>query len=356
MAVRKRGSVWWYDFMIQGIRYRARVPAAQSRHEALDAESVARREVFEGTYGKPKGSDVFIDYVDKVFLPWSKQNKRSWSDDVYHAETFRKFFGQKRFSDITPFLIEKFKSERRSTRTKLNQPRSPASVNREVELLSRVFSLAIRDGVAASNPCSQVQKYREDNQRTRYLGPEEEEALLAQLVGPRAHLRPVVILAIHTGMRRGEILSRAWAHVDFGRNVIHVTNTKSGRNRVVPMNEVVRSELLQLKGAGNPCGPIFVSMKTGAALVEIKKGFRAACDSALIEDMHFHDLRHTFGTRLGANGKDPFTIAELMGHADLRMTRRYTHATSRNLRDAVDSLAETNCHRIVTMDKKKATG
>ena len=355
MPVSKRGNVWNYAFMIRGARYRGRIPEATTKKQAQDAEAIVRLDVLQGKYGKAQGEGVFMEYVENVFLPWSRENKRSWRDDRYHVEVFRAYFGTKRFSEITPLLLEKYKRERRAEETKLKQQRSPASVNRELELLSKIFNLAIRDGETASNPCSQVQKYREDNQRTRYLQPDEENALLAQLVGPRSHLRPIVILAIHTGMRRGEILSRTWAHVDFGRNVIDVTNTKSGKDRIIPMNEIVRFELLRLKGLADT-GPIFVSMKTGRALVEIKKGFTAACKDAGIEDLHFHDLRHTFGTRLGEKGTDVFTIARLMGHSDLRMTARYTHATDRNLRRAVESLAEAKnvCHNIATSEQRKA--
>ena len=92
----------------------------------------------------------------------------------------------------------------------------------------------------------------------------------------------------------------------------------------------------------------------------MKHGFASACQDAKVDDFHFHDLRHTFGTRLGEKGVDAFTIAQLMGHADLRMTARYTHATNKNLRRAVQSLseviaAEENCHRIVTNLRSEAS-
>jgi hypothetical protein len=82
MAVRKRGSVWWYDFMIRGVRYRDRVPEATTKKLALDAEATARREVFEGRYGKPVGDKSFSEYLDEVVFKWSKENKRTWRDDV----------------------------------------------------------------------------------------------------------------------------------------------------------------------------------------------------------------------------------------------------------------------------------
>ncbi len=102
--------------------------------------------------------------------------------------------------------------------------------------------MAVRDGVAASNPCLEVSKLREKNSRNRYLSADEESKLLAACVSEGSHLRPIVILAIHTGMRRGEILSLKWTQVDFSRGIIHLVRTKSGKGRDVPINDAVRTE------------------------------------------------------------------------------------------------------------------
>src|SRR5262245_32830245 len=109
MAVFKRGKVWNYEFMIRGARYRGRLPTARSQKAAKDLEAEIRLSVLDGTYGRPKGERVFIDYAETVFLPWSDENKRSAQDDHYHVTTFKKFFGERTFSDITPLLLEKFK-------------------------------------------------------------------------------------------------------------------------------------------------------------------------------------------------------------------------------------------------------
>lgn len=141
--------------------------------------------------------------------------------------------------EISPILIEKYKRDRRATKTVRGTNRAPSTVNRELELLSKTFSLAIDLDLAIHNPCQKVKRYREDNERNRYLSDDEETRLLAVLNGPRAALRPLVMLAIHTGMRRGELLSLRWMNVDFGRGLIHVMNshreqTKSGRSRSIP--------------------------------------------------------------------------------------------------------------------------
>ena len=115
--------------------------------------------------------------------------------------------------------VRKYKRDRRASKTARGGERAPSTVNRELELLSKVFSLAIDQGLSISNPCRKVKRFREDNERNRYLSDQEEARLLSVLTGPRADLRPVVILAIHTGMRRGELLSLRWANVDFERGL-----------------------------------------------------------------------------------------------------------------------------------------
>ena len=140
--------------------------------------------------------------------------------------------------EIAPFHIERFKYERREGLTFRGEQRKPASVNRELELLSRVFALAMDNGIDVQNPCRKVRHLRMDNQRNRYLSEEEEARLMALLVGRRTHLRPIVILALHTGMRRGEIVSLRWNQIDFARGLILVKETKTGRNRTVPMNSL----------------------------------------------------------------------------------------------------------------------
>jgi integrase len=216
--------------------------------------------------------------------------------------------------------------------------------------------MAVDHGLIENNPCRKVRKLRLDNQRIRYLSPQEEGRLMKALTGRKAHLRPLVVLAINTGMRRGELLNLTWERVDFSRDVIYVTNTKSGKDRVVPMNQLVRQELTGLRERAD--GEfVFVSKRTGLNLTEIKKGFNAACVEAEIENFRFHDLRHTAGTRLADAGADAFTIKEILGHGSIQTSARYVHATHEGKRRAVEALASYTsqkvCHKIVTNEERK---
>jgi integrase len=241
------------------------------------------------------------------------------------------YFGKQRMDEIAPFQIERFKHQRRAGKTWRGSQRTPASVNRELEVLSRIFSIAIDNGMNIQNPCRKVRLLRMDNQRNRYLSEDEETRLMAILVGRRAHLRPVVILALHTGMRRGEILSLRWNQIDFGRGLILVQRTETGRDRIIPMNSTVRETLAAIRqqAEGHQVFPIN----------DVKRSFSYACVKAKIADFRFHDLRHTAATRLADRGADAFQIAAILGHSSIQMTARYTHATSDGLRRVMESLA-----------------
>ncbi len=158
-----------------------------------------------------------------------------------------------------------------------------------------------------------------------------------------------------------------WSWIDFARGYINIPSeaTKNGKSRSIPVNQVVRDVLSGLQLTAGRNALLFVSHKTGGMLQDVKKGFRAACNEAELVDFRFHDLRHTAGTRLGDTGADPFVIAEVLGHSDLKMTKRYTHATDQRKRAALERiatygrdnelrLAERNCHKIVT--KRRAEG
>ena len=131
---------------------------------------------------------------------------------------------------------------------------------------------------------------------------------MSALTGRRAYLRPIVVLALNTGMRRGEILGLEWKNIDLSRGLIYVTHTKSGKDRVIPLNQDARSALESLKRVG----PRVFNVDW------IKVAWAAALTDAKIDDFRFHDLRHTAATRLADAGTDAFTIAAILGHSTIQ--------------------------------------
>jgi integrase len=358
MSVYKRGTKWHYAFAIRGVRYRGAISEARTKFQAEQAETKLRQDVFDGRYAKPSGKEDFVKFVEEVYKPWARENKRSFnSNDKYKLPIIcaSRCFKGKTFAQISPLIIEKYKQERRAAKLENGNYRKPSTINRELGLISKIFSLAIKYGVTYANPCSAVSFLPERNNRTRYLMDEEEPRLFAVLNGRRAHLRNLVTVAIGTGMRRGDQLNLRWEKVDFQRGVIYVPNSKTGKDYTVPMNEDVRATLLRLQFGRSRSDYVFVNRRSGKPYKDLKRSFAKACELAKIDDLHWHDLRHTFGTRLAEAGCSEATIASLMGHTDPATTRRYTHATDKAKRIAVEAtrvLRFPVCHNSATTQER----
>jgi len=186
--------------------------------------------------------------------------------------------------------------------------------------------------------------------RLRYLQYNECEKLLSNCL---PHLRPIVMTALHTGMRKGEILSLKWADVDMKNRFIFLRNTttKSGKPREIPINDTLYGVLKSLPRRidvpwvfPNPSdlkpAKDGKPVKSVNPIGDVKNSFRAACTKAGIRDFTFHDLRHTFASHLVMEGVDITTVSRLLGHASLTMTLRYAHLAPKHMASAVNVLSK----------------
>jgi integrase len=235
-------------------------------------------------------------------------------------------FGDLQLSEITPLIIDGYISQRAASL-------KPATVNRDVVVLRHMFVKAIAWGKALANPVAHVKPLRVDNRRLRYLSHEETPRLLRVA---DEDLRPLLITALHTGLRRGELFALTWQDVDFRLGVIRVVHTKNGERREIPMTNTLRETLLKLPRR-LASGYVFPG-KTGHGLVDIRKCFHRALREAGIEGFVFHDLRHTFASYLVMAGVDLITVKEFLGHKDLKMTLRYAHLAPDYKRAAISRL------------------
>ncbi len=339
MTVRKRKDTgkWTCDFYYNGERIVRTLQFVRTRKEAEQAEAVIMHKVFQQAYGLARKPDVrFEDFVIETFLPYSEANKKSFRCDVLICRVLAKHFKGFGLRQITPPVIENFKQVFMKTPTKFGGPRSNATVNYHLSVLSKILSMAVDAEILEVNPSQRVKKLRVNNERMRVLSGDEETRLIAALA-PNVQVRRLVLLALHTGMRRGEILNLRWLDIDFQRDTIVVQMSKSGRKRIVPMNKTVRSMLGEIARVSEF---VFPSEVTGRPVVEIKRSFGTAMKKAGIRDLRFHDLRHTAATRMADGGADAFTLMKILGHSDIRMTARYTHATDSAIRRAVTNLDE----------------
>jgi len=328
----KSGKERWYIYYrFDGERVREVVKNAQSRADALKVLQVKVADAFRGKHGfkKEEKKIKFKEFAEEYIKNYAKVNKRSWKDDEYCLDRFKLFFENLYLHDISSYDIEKFKVEI------LNSGLSKARVNRYLALLKKMFNLAIDWNYLKENPARKVKLFSEkDNLKERILSTEEEKRLLEV---SSEHLRPIIITAICTGMRRGEILSLKWNQVDLSRRTIRVDKAKSGKVRIIPINDVLFKELSKLK-KGQESEHVFVYPRTGKPINDVKTTFNATTRRAEIKDLRFHDLRHSFASRLIERGVDLITVRDLLGHHSVTVTQRYTHSNAEQKRKAVESL------------------
>jgi len=258
----------------------------------------------------------------------AKQSKRSWKRDEGTLRIVNPYFGSKALDQVTNWDIQRYKSERAKACTK-------ATVNRDLALLKHMFSSAVSWELLEKNPTAGIKLYREEQTVLRVLTFDEETRLFAAAA---PHLRPIIAIALNTGMRRGELLSLKWEQVDLRRGIITVSKSKSGKVRDIPINKPARQALFELHTRRS--GPVF-SFR-GNPIASVTKSFNTATRSAEIENFRFHDLRHTFATRLVEAGVDLPTVKELMGHSNITTTMRYAHPSPEHRVRAVELLQNRN--------------
>jgi integrase len=337
MGVFKRNENWWIDYYdSDGQRKREKVgPVFNTAKDVLRMrlDQAAREKRFGKTVTIPS---VTFEATAAKYLEWSRANKKSWWRDEQSFKMMRGFLAGKKLSDISPFLIEKYKMERRGKV-------GPRTVNIELAFMRHLFTKAIEWGLALENPVRKVKLFRENNQRVRFLSHGEAQRLLEACP---AHLKPIIIVALYTGMRRSEILSLSWDDIDFRNGIISIRDSKNGEGRKVLMNETV---VAALSGMDRKWKDAKVFLRAdGNPVVSIRTAFENAVKRAGINDFHFHDCRHCFGSWLVMSGVDLRTVQELMGHRTFAMTLRYSHLSSEHKKDAVRVLDRMCSHYLDT--------
>jgi integrase len=329
MAVYKKGRSWYIDYYVKGVRKRKKIgPSKQIAELALAQVQVklAKGE-YLGIYEEKK---LTLRQFAPEYLAYSQANKATSSyrrDQGIIEKRLLPYFGDQYLSDISVALTEHYKAERLTHV-------DPATVNKELNCLKAMLNKAVAWQHLNTNPLAGMALLKEPPGRLRYLSLEEKDRLLdACTVSP--YLRPLVTLAIYTGMRRGELLGLRWGDVDLKRRTISLHQTKNNERRVLPLNQTAAAVLKTLPRHLDS-DRLFPGINGNMVVM----AFRRACQRAGIRDCRFHDLRHTFGSHLAMAGFNLRTIQQLLGHKDLRMTMRYAHLSAEHLQHAVHRLDE----------------
>jgi integrase len=365
-----------YEYRINGRRKRTSLGSAamltlnQARAMAIEIQNSANAGVDVNQQAKLERASTLGAYITIHYIPHAEKNILSAADIIARLERNFSHLYDKAISDITPTDIERWRAGKNC---------KFQTVKKEFTYLKSVINLAIKKHqIISTHPLTtyQLEPSLKDSKdlaekKLRYLTQDEakrlREALVARETTIRTdrasanewrakrgrdllpalppehyadHVQPIVLLALLTGLRQGDIFDLKWSEVDFDRQQISTVINKTRRKNPNPTTIGICREAIEvltkwrLSAQGNDL--VFPSTVTGNRYDNIDKAFRAVLVAAEIEDFRFHDLRHTFASWLAIGGVDLYTIQRLMTHSDIKMTQRYAHLSPDHLRDALD--------------------
>jgi integrase len=242
------------------------------------------------------------------------------------------YFGGKKLTQITPWAVDKYKSKRLKDESRLKREITRSTVNRELACLKTMLNFAVGEGWISKNPLSGYRLFREKLNKLRVVTPEEFQKVYGEA---SEFLKPILVTALNTGMRRSEILGLKWENVDLNKGYIRVEETKNNEPRNISINKTLNKALMSVKykASGE-----YVFSREGVPARTFKTAFNAAIRRAGVQRFTFHDLRHTFASNLVMAGVDLATVQELLGHKSILMTKRYSHPTPEHKKQAVEKL------------------
>lgn len=359
---RKDSPYWWMSFRVEGRRI---LESTGTNNKKLAARKYKNRliELHERQLGSPVRIDGKTSFcgLAKQFLKWSEW-QWAYKDKQTHIKYLIKAFGRLKLKDFTTLRVDFY------YRGIIDSGRTVSTANRYLQTLKAMFTKAVDWELVEEDVLKRVRRVKllpENNRRLRFLSRMEGQALINAC---EPHLKPIVITALNTGMRREEILSLEWGkHVDLKHGFILLDRTKNGERREVPINQVLNGVFQGLVRHIN--SPYVFTDSAGRRFRDLKRSFSSACRKAEwekcsacsferqktegtspgncpqcgrdvlrvagISDFRFHDLRHTFASWLVMAGVDLTTVSRLLGHKSLAMTLRYSHLAPSHMVKAV---------------------
>jgi site-specific recombinase XerD len=324
----ERAGAWWISYYdSEGKRHREKIGR---RKQAIDAVARRRMEVKDGRFIPPKqGSRLTFRELAQAAMVQKKLRLAplSYETDQMRLRKLMPLIGNVPVDGMTPDRIDETLAALRATV-------SSSTANRYRSLISSIFAFAIRSGRMTVNPVARVKRYKENDSRIRWLKPEEEKAIRKAFVADSHEAE--FDLALNTGMRRGEQFGLEWKDCDIERGILTVKG-KTGRRHIIANKKAIASlrSLQTVRGASEKY--VSPDMSEGVAR-DWRRWFEDAVEEAGVEDFHWHDLRHTFASRLVMAGVDIRTVQSLMGHKSIVMTMKYAHLAADHRQAAVEKM------------------
>jgi integrase len=338
MAVYKRGKVWYvyYYHRVNGVPKKKGVAVGPRKEvaEELDRKftemkkaginptmgQIDLKEIIQESLPVNKPQGITLKHFKSVYFELHVTTLRPKTQEGYHGSMKRLLavFGRTRLDEITKVKVRTYMSQRK------REGVGDATVNREVACIKGVLTKALEWEYITKHPLSGLKLLPEPPPKDRYLTKEEANGLIRV---SSSYLRNIIILALGTGMRKGEIFNLTWDDVKFDElfNFGQITMIgKGGKKRRIRMNKAVHNLFVQLEKSDHS-QYVFTSSKTGTKFTDVKRSFKTALKAAGIENFRFHDLRHTAASWMVMEGVSLYAVKEILGHADIKTTQRYAH-------------------------------
>jgi integrase len=348
MRLFKRGRQVVLEYEFAGRRMHRSWPDREAMHQDLDAIFWLRDHgqpvytLINTDHGQtalvqnigPKGTILLQDFIEKQFEVNRMQalSPASRLREKQRLKQIKASLGQKKLHEIDAQVVEAFRNEYRK------RAPSASGINHMIKPLKAIFKMATAWGYLRANPLRDVKLLKEPPGRVRFLTV---EALRTLHTRARADVKPWIILAAYTGLRKSALHALTWSDINPDTRVLTVNNSKGRAYEVYLHDEVLK--VLEVLPKSTTNLHVFQQRFDN-------RPFRRACTAAGLQNFHFHDLRHTYATWLRESGADPMTIAQLMGHRVAAMTGRYAHLTLAQMKRAIEKLpslaAEENPQKI----------
>lgn len=271
--------------------------------------------------------EYFGPHIDANYSPANVEKA------IYICKAALPFLRGRAIRSIRPADIERFIESRKNTPTMHDTLRKPATVLRELSVISKLFSLAVKNDLCDHNPCSRVERPKFDNTQNRLLGRADQQRFLAAL--PSQWARDICTMVLNTGLRQNDLMTLTRFSIDREERLIRLVQGKTKRRVEIACNATVMEILERRWQIKNQL--LFPSPRTGTENGSVRHTMQRTCDKLEIPRVTIRDLRRTFATRALENGSDGVTVAEALGHTSLRMIPRYVRSLE-NKRKLAESL------------------
>ena len=342
-----KNSRWYCRFQIRGKRYHEALPEATDKKSAENAEIKLKSELLSGRFDliENKKERTFFQMSD-LFEEYAKNNRSNYDKDKGMVKKLKNFYGNKLLRDFTPQLVEKYRTKR------IKENKKPATINKEIGILRRMFSLALDNSWIKSNPAvkKHIRPLNVENTLKRTLTVEEEIDIINACVDDLEYLKLVILFALHLGLRKSEILNLKWENIDLEKGQIAILIQKNRKKAFIPLSETLKKELKVLQKNAKT-SYVIVNPLTNKPYKNIRNNYNKILGKANITNFTFHALRHTACTRLFELGVGIDVIKDIMRHSNISVTLDvYNHISQGRKTNAIN-LLENYAQNVTDIDK-----